>query len=1218
MLCSLAFAGTYPAVAVEYNALSAATYRVASSPGDVACAATASSDWSYQNAKLVQIRAGEPIFGGASGGIIAGGVSLDTIYFDPVGLTNNGASLNGIYSQATNTALWKPRILWKLAGRGCYNWNYVTTANYFVAINAAGAPLAAPNSAGLTFTGITPPMQGNGAIYLNEYADTLGMVNSGVSYVANTPSSPTILLQPNAVYYWSATYPSTRYYEPPFTTERGTVWNSIAQTKASLSIAKQMATPTFVLTQPGSGSQYSFATYITDTVDRTPGNRRYNNSEDGYSASLSSADTGGAVTSPLRAVLENSATATRMYSIGAGKFPNFGDYAIADSQAMSTNYVEKQSFWVGSTPNAVAYDSSMAVRDVDVNKLDAIAYSVKFDGNDWGIPVCTGDMNVSDDYTSCAATSNSRTDSHRVTVKFLGSDWVISQLQQPTAQLASSVSAINGGQVKLAKELNYGIIGGGQTLSSSPFSIRLTDVSPAGNHPAILDIMKNGQDIGQISVAPGVTYAFTQAGGQTAKVHVYRTGIGTTLNAKWAELATYSDEITLKDNARYNLVSSTDPNQNYFVSLLWKNRGYTGAITSAQPDSLREIVIYNTDDFVTGKMKKGDSVGILAGSPAYSLKYEGITAQVVPITGGDNGGNNTTGCEGYTNLSIGQTLAYGNYRVRLQDVSAPTGVANAKYAIVSVLDSNDVVVAQQQIASGNSYVYATGGSQNLAISVCQADYSPSLASIWATIKLSSTNQPGTANQCIGIGGSGKYGIANVGQALSMGAYMVRVRDISVPTGSQATRNAIVDILDSNEVVVGQAMITPGATYVQASSSPGTQNLAVSICQTALGVNMSAKWVELKIYWTNQSSNNPCPRPIGVSKYGTINVGQTLDAGAFKMKLDGLAYSDPQNLHPANVSVLNANDAPVANGIQIAPGQSYTYNGTGGRLKIDVCQTALGATRNAMWATMSGTVTPTDTTPPNVSVSVAQYNGQSNVYTITATATDASGIFDITVYVAQGSQNGHGAFFAKSCSSSPCSYTTGSNNGQYVYYATATDASAGKNVGQTQMQTFSLPFSSTIAQPPNASNTTQPNDTKPTGDTTPPAVSASVAQYGTQTNVYTITASASDASGISEIRIYDASGSSASPMLAKTCTSSPCSFTTGNSNGLRTFYAEAKDASPNKNTGYSGAKTFSLPFSSAPGKTAANIASVANSMADTTGNIYAKMMNVLGVYVQGYQ
>ena len=391
---------------------------------------------------------------------------------------------------------------------------------------------------------------------------------------------------------------------------------------------------TLEVTVPGSiAGVHEFKTLITDTVDKTLANRNSTRSEDYYNASLSGSDTSGAETSPMRGQNENSLASQRLYKIGSGVFTGFSDYSVVDSQAASTSYTEEQAFWVGTGVNDVAYDSSSQYRDVVVRRYSEMAYSLKFSGNDYGIPVCTGDLNSSnsDDWTSCVTDSNSRTDRHRVKIKFMGGDWIISEMNDPSLTDASQINAVAGGQIKLAKEAKYGIINVGQVLDAGTFKIRLSDISVAvgaGNtHPAIIDVLDaNEAVVGQIQVDSGTTYTFTQSGtSNTVKIHVYKTAPGFTLNAKWAEMAVYSDEVTLKDNQRYNLVSSTDTNKDFKVSLLWKNRDYTGASggNSSKADSLRQIVVYNVDG-LDSKVAAGDVVNFLKAMPTFKLTYKGL------------------------------------------------------------------------------------------------------------------------------------------------------------------------------------------------------------------------------------------------------------------------------------------------------------------------------------------------------------------------------------------------------------------------------------------------------------------------------------------------------------------------------------------------------------------------------------------------------------------
>jgi hypothetical protein len=390
---------------------------------------------------------------------------------------------------------------------------------------------------------------------------------------------------------------------------------------------------------PGAGAGvHTFQTLITDSIDRTPANRNSTRAEDSYSATMAASDTSGSTASAIRAVETNTSKGMLLYRIGSYEFPGFADFAVVDGQAPSATYIEMQSFWVGSSApsefgaSGVTYDSSERARDIVVNKYSAMAYSLKFAGNDFGIPVCTGDQNASasDDWASCdAAASDSRTDKHRLGVKFLGSDWVVSEMSGPSTSLASSTAVVNGGQVKLAREAKYGIINVGGELDAGSFKARLADISVAtgsGNsHPAIIDVLDaNGAVAGQIQVDAGTTYAFG-SGANSVKIHVYKTAPGFTLNAKWAEMAIYTDEIVLRDGQRYNLVPSTDADRDFKVSLLWKNRDYTGTAggNDTTADSLREIVVYNLDGFAD-KTLPGTATPFPAKAPAFKLTYGGV------------------------------------------------------------------------------------------------------------------------------------------------------------------------------------------------------------------------------------------------------------------------------------------------------------------------------------------------------------------------------------------------------------------------------------------------------------------------------------------------------------------------------------------------------------------------------------------------------------------
>ncbi|MEM4361325.1 MAG: hypothetical protein QXV83_04270 [Candidatus Anstonellaceae archaeon] len=384
---------------------------------------------------------------------------------------------------------------------------------------------------------------------------------------------------------------------------------------------------------------YQFKTLITDTIDRTLQNRVSTNSEDKYNNTIASNDV-NTVLSPLRGSSVSTSKQELLYRISGDQFTPFKTKSVRDVQAPAEfTYEVTQSFWVGSTDGQVYYDSS--AKDI-VARPAVVAYSVFFGGNDYGIPVCTkASESGNGNWAWCSSSDQYATANHRLKIPFLGSEWVISSMSKPSTNLTSSTAAIRGGTIKLAKEANYDIINVGGIIDAGDLKVRLQDISVAvgqeNKHPAILDILdSSGSVIGQIKVDEGETYTFTHsASGKTLKIHVYKTAPGFTLAAKWAEIAIYADEIILQDGQAYNLESSNGKNYKFKVSLIWKNRDYSSSGTNnTDPDSLREIVIYNEDSFIGAKYKKGDTFSFLADPAVFKLTYNGLDLEAsdyIPI-----------------------------------------------------------------------------------------------------------------------------------------------------------------------------------------------------------------------------------------------------------------------------------------------------------------------------------------------------------------------------------------------------------------------------------------------------------------------------------------------------------------------------------------------------------------------------------------------------------
>jgi hypothetical protein len=388
---------------------------------------------------------------------------------------------------------------------------------------------------------------------------------------------------------------------------------------------------TLAVTVPGQvAGKYNFYTLITDSLDKTPENRVYAGPDDTYPATLTSNDVGTTL-SPLRGVSGVSTDkAQNLYKIGGASFSGFADYSVVDNKATSGGtYTEEQAFWVGTSAKGVKF--SETEHNVVVDKYAALVYSVRFTGNDYGIPVCTGDLNSSqsDNWASCDKTSNDRTEKHRVKIKFLGSEYIISELTPTTTSINTSTSAATGGQIKLAKESKYGVISVGDVIDLGAYKLKLLDISQAKgadkDYPAIFDILdSNGNVVEHAQVGTASTQTVSLGGGKTLKIRVYQTAPGLTFQSKWAEVAVYADEVTLKDGQRYNLISTDHPDKDFKVSLIWKNRDRDSG-SSNESDSLREIVVYQVDNF--NKVKPGDSVSFLKKDPVFKLSYNGLDLQ---------------------------------------------------------------------------------------------------------------------------------------------------------------------------------------------------------------------------------------------------------------------------------------------------------------------------------------------------------------------------------------------------------------------------------------------------------------------------------------------------------------------------------------------------------------------------------------------------------------
>ncbi len=337
------------------------------------------------------------------------------------------------------------------------------------------------------------------------------------------------------------------------------------------------------VTLPGvSAGAYQFTGLIGDYIDKAPGNRIKTTSDDVYSGTIDTSSTFSSMYGDTNDA--NKIRATRdVYKIGGDQFSAFAAATVTDTQGGGKTYSETQSLWVyGETKFSASLDQIVA-------KFKGIGYSAKFDSGDYGIILCTGSNGTTSstsNYAECATTDSEHVNTHKMEIQFLGQTWVLSEATAPsvggTNDLNSSSSTLFGGTVKLAKASQSGIVNVGDELDAGSVKVRLSDISVASGasnlHPAIVDILDaNGALLAQTTINEGSTYTYTGSDGATVKVRIYKTAPGFTLNAKWADMAILTDELTLKNAERVSS-DSTNANYNWYAYLRWKNKGWTSGL----------------------------------------------------------------------------------------------------------------------------------------------------------------------------------------------------------------------------------------------------------------------------------------------------------------------------------------------------------------------------------------------------------------------------------------------------------------------------------------------------------------------------------------------------------------------------------------------------------------------------------------------------------------
>ena len=392
---------------------------------------------------------------------------------------------------------------------------------------------------------------------------------------------------------------------------------------------------TLEITVPGAGleGRHDFDTAIGDYIDRELLNRWTNatDSDESYTVLTDYDDIdanpfqdtegnyiqNGAGGSQVDDLVGNDEV--ELYKIGADRLPGpFGNVDVKDARS-GKEWLEEQAWWVHGKTRWDQGDNEL------YGNVEFSAYTAVFDpGGDYGIPLCPGDEGV--DYDACADTD--RINAHKVFIKFMNEDWVISDVD-PSNTPAYAVDdgqtySTKSSSLKLAKEAISGIINVGEILDTGTgYKVRLDDISRevgAGNaHPAIITVLDaNDNEICQDQVNPGETKDDLCEEPTGVKLHVYQTAPGLNFIAKWAEMAVYSDEIELESEEHF----LDDDDTEWYAVIGWSDEG--DDVTSITPEYLRTIILYNPEE--QDEMDAGDKYPVVDVEEyeKFDLTYNGI------------------------------------------------------------------------------------------------------------------------------------------------------------------------------------------------------------------------------------------------------------------------------------------------------------------------------------------------------------------------------------------------------------------------------------------------------------------------------------------------------------------------------------------------------------------------------------------------------------------
>ena len=473
-----------------------------------------------------------------------------------------------------------------------------------------------------------------------------------------------------------------------------------------------------------------------------------------------------------------------------------------------------------------------------------------------------------------------------------------------------------------------GILNVGESIPLYNLKFQLDDLE-AGSHNAVVSVWDaNGNLLAVEEIAQGTSVTRNIAGSDYI-IYVNKTAEGYTYTSKWASMTVSTGAGLLNAGEgrdfggiiiRLDDLSLND--RDALVTIMDSGSGFVSRERIAEG----KYVIRT----VGGQKYKISAVQTSAG---YLFASKWARMKVEPATLAES--------PKYQETSVGEVMANGTLRVRLDDLEGGT-----KAAIISILDSSDNVLSRDKIAPGASIIRAAEGGQKYKILAMDTALGYTFVAKWAKITAQTSALAETVN----------YPTIGVGESLVNGSAVVTLEDLE-----SGTRNAIVTINDGSGGLYRERIAEGG--YVVRTI--GSQRYKIQVYQTAAGYMLNGRWAKLTV--------QPTTLPVTTSYPGSalIHQGEALiGPDDVKVRLDDFEVGTRN----AIISILDSSDN-IAWQEEITPSAyAYLVRDVGGtRYRIRIFETAPGYGLNAKWMKLS--IETTTTAPTALSAGVVINQGE---------------------------------------------------------------------------------------------------------------------------------------------------------------------------------------------------------------------------------------------------